>query len=192
MTKILAFALAGLASLAIPALAQSAPSPTKLVVIDKVAIMQMSKVGQDVARQVQAIANQAKNDLTAQGRALQAEGRALQQQVAILAPDAKAKLLSAFQARERDLQGAAQKKDEQIKAGFFQARQAMEQALGPILQEVVKERGANIVVDKQAVVFATANSFDITAEVIERLNQKMPTFRVNLNAPPVPTQPQRQ
>ena len=123
---------------------------------------------------------------------MQAEGRALQQQVAILAPDAKAKRLSAFQARERDLQGAAQKKDEQIKAGFFQARQAMEQALGPILQEVVKERGANIVVDKQAVVFATANSFDITAEVIERLNQKMPTFRVNLNAPPVPTQPQRQ
>ena len=60
MTKILAFALAGLASLAIPALAQSAPSPTKLVVIDKVAIMQMSKVGQDVARQVQAIANQAR------------------------------------------------------------------------------------------------------------------------------------
>ena len=192
MTKILAFALAGLASLAIPALAQSAPSPTKLVVIDKVAIMQMSKVGQDVARQVQAIANQAKNDLTAQGRALQAEGRALQQQVAILAPDAKAKRLSAFQARERDLQGAAQKKDEQIKAGFFQARQAMEQALGPILQEVVKGRGANIVVDKQAVVFATANSFDITAEVIERLNQKMPTFKVNLNALPVPTQPQRQ
>ena len=192
MTKILAFALAGLASLAIPALAQSAPSPTKLVVIDKVAIMQMSKVGQDVARQVQAIANQAKNDLTAQGRALQAEGRALQQQVAILAPDAKAKRLSAFQARERDLQGAAQKKDEQIKAGFFQARQAMEQALGPILQEVVKERGANIVVDKQAVVFATANSLDITAEVIERLNQKMPTFKVNLNAPPVPTQQQRQ
>jgi outer membrane protein len=195
MTKILAFALAGLASLATPAtpaFAQSAPSPTKLVVIDKVAIMQMSKVGQDVARQVQAIANQAKNDLTAQGRALQAEGRALQQQVAILAPDAKAKRLSAFQARERALQGAAQKKDEQIKAGFFQARQAMEQALGPILQEVVKERGANIVVDKQAVVFATANSFDITAEVIERLNQKMPTFKVNLNAPPVPAQPQRQ
>ncbi|MEY4967156.1 MAG: hypothetical protein RL274_2739 [Pseudomonadota bacterium] len=192
MTKILAFALAGLASLATPAFAQSAPSPTKLVVIDKVAIMQMSKVGQDVARQVQAIANQAKTDLTAQGRALQAEGRALQQQVAILAPDAKAKRLSAFQARERALQGAAQKKDEQIKAGFFQARQAMEQALGPILQEVVKERGANIVVDKQAVVFATANSFDITAEVIERLNQKMPTFKVNLNAPPVPTQPQRQ
>lgn len=192
MRKIFAFALAGLASLATPGFAQPARAPTKLVVIDKVAIMQGSKVGQDVARQVQAIANQAKSDLTAQGRALQVEGRALQQQVAILAPDAKAKRLAAFQAKERALQGAAQKKDEQIKAGFFQARQAMEQALGPIMQEVVKEHGANIVVDKQAVVFATANSFDITAEVIERLNQRLPTFKVNLNAPPPPAQPQRQ
>jgi outer membrane protein len=194
MTKIFAFALAGLAGLAglaTPVFAAPSP-PAKLVVIDKVAIMQGSKVGQDVARQVQAIANQAKNDLTAQGRALQAEGRTLQQQVAILAPDAKAKRLSAFQAKERALQSAAQRKDEQIKAGFYQARQAMEQALGPILQEVVKERGANIVVDKQAVVFATANSFDITDEVIARLNQRLPTFKVNLNAPPPPQQPQRQ
>ncbi len=190
MTKIIALALAGLASLATPVFAAPGP-PTKLVVIDKVAIMQGSKVGQDVARQVQAIANQAKNDLTAQGQALQAEGRALQQQVAILAPDAKAKRLSAFQAKERALQSAAQKKDEQIKAGFYQARQAMEQALGPILQEVIKEKGANIVVDKQAVVFATANSFDITAEVINRLNQKMPTYKVNLNAPPAPAQPRQ-
>jgi outer membrane protein len=192
MTKptILAFALAGLAILAAPAFAANAPAP-KIVVIDKAAIMQFSKVGQDIARQMQTLANQAKNDLTAQGRALQNEGRTLQQQVAILAPDLKAKRMAAFEAKQRSLQSAAQKKDEQLKAGFYQARQAMEQALGPIVQEVVKQRGANIVVDKQAVVFATASGFDITQEVINRLNEKMPTFKVNLNAPP-PAQPQQQ
>ena len=62
----------------------------KIVVIDRAAIMQFSKVGQDIAKQMQAYANQAKNDLSAQGKALQAEGRTLQQQVAILAPDVKA------------------------------------------------------------------------------------------------------
>lgn len=191
MTKssILAFALAGLAILAAPAAAATAPAP-KIVVIDKAAIMQFSKVGQDIARQVQNYANQAKNDLTAQGRALQEEGRTLQQQVAILAPDLKAKRMAAFEAKQRALQNAAQKKDEQIKAGFYQARQAMEQALGPIVQEVIKQRGANIVVDKQAVVFATVNGFDITQDVIARLNEKMPTFKVDLNAPQ-PAQPQR-
>lgn len=189
MTKptILASALAGLAILATPVFAAQAPAP-KIVVIDKSAIMQASKVGQDVARQVQSLASQAKNDLTAQGRALQTEGRTLQQQVAILSPDLKAKRMAAFEAKQRALQGAAQKKDEQLKAAFYQARQAMEQALGPIVQDVVKQRGANIVVDKQAVVFATANGFDITQEVIAQLDAKMPTYKVNLNAPPPPQQ----
>jgi outer membrane protein len=192
MTKLTSFAvaLAGLAILAAPAFAADAPAP-KIVVIDKAAIMQSSKVGQDIARQMQNLANQAKNDLTAQGKALQNEGRTLQQQVAILAPDLKAKRMAAFEAKQRSLQGAAQKKDEQLKAGFYQARQAMEQALGPIVQEIVKQRGANIVVDKQAVVFATASGFDITQDVINRLNEKMPTFKVNLNAPPPPQQQAR-
>ena len=192
MTKIIAFALAGLASLATPVFAAPGP-PTKLVVIDKVAIMQGSKVGQDVARQVQAIATQAKNDLTAQGQALQAEGRALQQQVAILAPDVKQKRLEAFQAKERSLQGIAQRKDEQLKTGFAQARATMEQALGPILQQLVKERGANLVLDKQAVVFANASGFDITGEAINRLNQKLPAIKVDMNAKPPapPAQPKK-
>lgn len=191
MTKpsIFAFALAGLAILATPSFAAPAPAP-KIVVIDKAAIMQFSKVGQDIARQIQSLAAQAKNDLTAQGRALQNEGRTLQQQVAILSPDLKAKRMAAFEAKQRSLQSAAQKKDEQLKAGFYQARQAMEQALGPIVQEVVKQRGANIVVDKQAVVFATANGFDITQDVIAQLDAKMPTYKVNLNAPPPPQQQQ--
>lgn len=184
-----AFALAGLAILATPSFAAPAPAP-KIVVIDKAAIMQFSKVGQDIARQIQSLAAQAKNDLTAQGRALQTEGRTLQQQVAILSPDLKAKRMAAFDAKQRSLQGAAQKKDEQLKAGFYQARQAMEQALGPIVQDVVKQRGANIVVDKQAVVFATANGFDITQDVIAQLDAKMPTYKVNLNAPPPPQQQQ--
>ncbi len=99
--------------------------------------------------------------------------------------------MAAFEAKQRGAAGRRPEEDEQLKNGFYQARQAMEQALGPIVQEVVKERGANIVVDKQAVVFATASGFDITQDVINRLNEKMPTFKVNLNAPP-PAQPQQQ
>jgi len=40
------------------------------------------------------------------------------------------------------------------------------------------------VLDKQAVVFATSSGFDITGEAINRLNQKLPSFKINLNAPP--------
>lgn len=188
MTKTLALALA-FAGFTTAAFAQGKPPQPpgpRIVVIDKIAIMQYSKVGQDVARQVQVLANQAKADLSAQGRALQNEGRQLQQQVAILAPDVKQKRIAAFEAKQASLQRNAQSKDESIKGGFLRARQAMEQALGPILQQIVQERGANLVLDKQAVVFANNGAFDITADAINRLNQKLPTYKVTLGAAPAP------
>jgi outer membrane protein len=181
----LRLALAAFALSATPVLAD--PPQPKIVVLDRAAILQFSKVGQDIARQMQAYANQAKADLQGQGRALQNEGRQLQQQVAILAPDVKQKRLEAFQAKERSLQGAAARKDEQLKAGFAQARATMEQTLGPILQQLVKERGANLVLDKQAVVFSNTSGFDITGDAINRLNQKLPSIKVDMNAkPPAP------
>ncbi|MEO8300587.1 MAG: OmpH family outer membrane protein [Rhizomicrobium sp.] len=182
MTKtILKLALAAFALSATPVLAD--PPQAKIVVLDRSAILQFSKVGQDIARQMQTYANQAKADLQSQGRALQNEERALQQQVAILAPDVKQKRLDAFRAKAQTLQGAAQRKDDQLKAGFAQARQTMEQTLGPILQQLVKERGANLVLDKQAIVFSNSSGFDITGEAINRLNQKLPALKVNMNAP---------
>ena len=180
----LTLAVAGLAFsiAASPVLAD--PPQAKIVVIDRAAIMQFSKVGQDIAKQMQTYANQAKIDLSSQGKALQAEGRNLQQQVAILAPDLKAKKLADFQAREQALQAEVQKKDEQLRGAFAIARQTMEGKLGPILQQLVKERGANLVLDKQAVVFApSSGGFDITGDAIKRLDQQMPSLKVNFNAP---------
>lgn len=185
MTKTaLALAFAIIAASAAPALAD--PPQPKMVVLDRGALMQFSKVGQDIGRQMQVYANQAKADLSAQGKTLQAEGRSLQQQVAILAPEVRQKRLEAFRAREQALNAAAGRKDEQLKRAFVLARQAMERTLEPILQQLIKERGANIVLDKQAVVFATDRKFDITVDAIARLNQKMPSFKVDLNAAPPP------
>ena len=46
------------------------------------------------------------------------------------------------------------------------------------------ERGANLILDKNAVVFANNSAFDITPMAIDRLNQKMSTLKVTLTAPP--------
>jgi outer membrane protein len=183
-----ALARANALALALPFLlaataAYADPPQPKIVVLDRAAIMTFSKAGQDIAKQMQAYSNQAKNELAARGKALQNDGRNLQQQVAILAPDLKAKKLADFQAREQALQGEVQRKDEQMRVAYAQAQQTMEQKLGPILQQIVKERGANLVIDKQAVVFATAaGGFDITGDCIKRLDQQMPALKLNFNA----------
>jgi Skp family chaperone for outer membrane proteins len=63
-------------------------------------------------------------------------------------------------------------------------RVAMEKVLAPILAEVTKEHGVNLVLDKQAVLFATSSTFDITPEVIQKLNARLPAVKIDFNAPP--------
>ncbi|HVW72895.1 MAG TPA: OmpH family outer membrane protein [Rhizomicrobium sp.] len=185
-TPILALAFAGLTSASFATTAFADPPQPKIVVLDRAAIMQFSKAGQDIAKQIQEYSTKAKADLQNQGRALEAEERTLQQQVAILAPDVKAKRIAAFQAKQQALQAQVQKKDEQMRYAFAQARQQMEGKLGPILQGLVKARGANMVLDKQAVVFATQGGFDITGDAINQLNQQLPSLKVNFNVTPPP------
>jgi hypothetical protein len=60
----------------------------------------------------------------------------------------------------------------------------MEQALGPILQGIMKERGANLLLDRSAVVLGTDSTIDITGVAVQRLNQKMPSLKVDLVPPP--------
>src|SRR5581483_11930772 len=101
MKKPLAIFSALLALLATPALAAGPQVPApKIVVIDTTALLTRSKVGMDVARQMQAIGNQVKADLAGQARALQAAEAAAQQQMAILAPDVKNQKIKEFQAKQ--------------------------------------------------------------------------------------------
>ena len=182
-TLLLALAFVGLSTTA----AFADPPPAKIVVLDRAGIMQFSKAGQDIAKQVQTYATQAKADLSARGHALENEEKNLQQQVAIMAPELKAQKIAAFQAKQAALQGEVARKDEQMRMAVAQARQQMETKLGPILQQLVKERGANMVIDRQAMVFAPP-AFDITTDAINRLNQQLPTVKVNFNVqlPPAP------
>ena len=169
MKKTIPLSLLMFVSTALPALAAppgppanpATPAP-KIVVLDQTQLFQLSKVGQDISRQVQAYSVQAKADLQGQARALQAQGATLQQQVAILAPDVKAQKIKDFEARQAGLQAQAQKKESMIQGGFVQARQAVAQTLGPILKQLMQQRGANMILEKSAVLSATDNRFDIT------------------------------
>ncbi len=181
MIKSVIFSLA-LLGFAAPAFAAEPSPPPRVVVLDKVAIMQSSRVGQDIARQVKLYADQAEHDLQSQGNALEAEAQSLQQQAATMAPADRQKRFDDIQAREQALDAAAHAKEEQIQASFTQARQAVEQALGPVLSDLMQEQGVDIVLDRQSVISMRIGSYDITKDVIARLDAKMPSYKVSLAA----------
>lgn len=155
---------------------QGVPQP-KILVIDRAAILRGSAVGQSIMKQVQQLTINAENSLKARDAALRAEGGQLQQQLAILAPGVKKQKIAAFEAKQRALQLEVQKQQGLIQGGVLVARQQIERALGPILQKIMVERGANLLFEKAAIVVG-APQFDITNVVIQRLNQALPTVQV--------------
>ena len=181
MKKLLPLSLFAIAA-AMPAFAQNAMPAPKIVVLDRGAILQLTKAGQDIARQLQQLANSNKANFDAQQKSLAAESQQLRQQVAILAPDVRAKREEAFNAKVRSAQENAERRQLQIQQAAATSQQALANALQPIVVELMKERGGNLVVDKSAVIFATNDAFNITQAAIERLNARMPTYKVTLGA----------
>jgi Skp family chaperone for outer membrane proteins len=173
-----------------PAMAQSKPAGTpvpKILVINREAILRLSKVGQDIVKQVNGYTKSAEKEFKGQGEQLRKDGAALQQQLAILAPDVKAKKIADFENRQRALQAKVETRQQQIQGGVLQARQKIETALGPIVQGIMQERGATLLLDRGAIVWGTGD-IDITRTAIQRLDQKMTTVKVNLVSPPKPKQ----
>ncbi len=190
------FSLFGLmafsASLALATAAGAATPTPKILVIDRAMILRSSKVGQEIVRQVNAYTQQAENDLKGQSQALRAQGEALKQQLAILSADVKSRRIKEFESKQAGLQQIAQKKQNLIQGGFIKARQDIERALGPVLQGIMVERGANLLLDRNAVVMGTDPSLDVTGLAVQRLDQKLPTIKVELIPPPPGFQQQQQ
>jgi outer membrane protein len=189
--------VAGLLFLGVAGLdaASAAPPPpggaptARILMLDMRRIMGLSKVGQDIQRQVEALKQQATKDLNGEGMALRSEETQIQQQAAILAPDVKARRIRDFQAKATAFQQKVQRRGGLIQGGVLKAQQQIEQALGPILQGIMKERGATILLDRSSILLAP-NSIDMTQLVIQRLDMKMPTVKVELTAPPARAQQQ--
>jgi Skp family chaperone for outer membrane proteins len=163
--------------------APTGPIPgVKILVVDRQAILRLSKVGQDIVRQVNGLTASAESQFKAEKDSLQREEQTLAQQGAILAPDVRAQKQKAFENKVAGFQKKVQDRQSMIQGGVLNARRQVEAALGPILQGILSERGGNLLLDRQEVVLATVD-IDVTKLTIQRLDQKLPSVKVQLAAP---------
>ncbi|MGH6876081.1 MAG: OmpH family outer membrane protein [Rhizomicrobium sp.] len=174
------------------AVTAGAPLPApRIVVVDRQAILRFSKVGQDIVRQVNALTQSAETQFRAEKEGLQKEEQSLAQQSAILAPDIRAQKQKAFEAKVAAFQKKVQSRQSMIQGGVMNARRQVESALGPILQGIMSQRGANLLLDRQDVVLAMVD-IDVTKLTIQRLDQKLPAVKVQLATPSLADQMQMQ
>jgi hypothetical protein len=70
-----------------------------------------------------------------------------------------------------------------VRGAFAKAQTEISKVLEPILRQVTTAHSANMVLDRRATAGLADTSLDVTAEVVEQLNAKMPSYKVTLPTP---------
>lgn len=154
-----------------------------ILVINEETILTESQVGQHIASQLETIGREIQSELEAaaapinqESEALQAETAALNQEAIQQRPDLIQRIQQ-LQANAQQLERLRRLRQQELVATERQALQPVLQTLQGVLQEVVSERNAILLIDQSQVVYA-AESIDVTQTVIERLNQRLQTTPV--------------
>lgn len=160
------------ASAASPALAE-----TTIAVVNTQKIMQESKAAQSVRSQLQSKQKAFQAELDAKEKQLLAEDQALVKQRSTMEQ-------AAFEQKVKDFRSKAAVAQREVQTKRLQVDKALESALKDIqntvigiVKEVAAEKKVNAVVSSAAVLYAEP-SLDITNEVLDRLNKKLPDVSV--------------
>ena len=176
---------------AAPAAAKPAGTRAPAAVIlflDRATVLRQSNVGKDMYVQVENLAKKMETDFAPENKKLQADVQALQQQASIMQPDARQAKVRELEARRQTFQKKVQDRQAAIQAGLANSRTQVEKALGPILEKIMTERSANLLLDRGLVVLG-ATDLDVTQTVIARLNTALPKVTVTPIAPKTPAKP---
>ncbi len=184
--KTLKFLMAAFA-LVMSSLAVAAPAAaqgTKIVVVDQGRVLRESKAGQDIAQKIQTIEQQMQRELEPTAKSLETMGKSLETKSANMTPEAMradAALRQEAQDFRNRLQGLSQERDKraaELQLTERQASVAFSKALGPVLEEVMNEEGAQIMLGASDVMVAKPET-DVTSKVISKLDARAPTIAVS-------------
>ncbi|MGY6663095.1 MAG: OmpH family outer membrane protein [Glycocaulis sp.] len=154
-----------------------------ILVINEETILTESQVGRHIASQLEVIGREIQTELEAAAQPLNQENEALQAETSALSQDAiqqRPDLMQRIQQLQQNAQQLERLRRVRQQELVLTERQALRpvlETLQTVLQELVNERSATVLLDRSQVVYA-ADSVDVTATVIERLNQRIQTTPV--------------
>jgi Skp family chaperone for outer membrane proteins len=167
-----------------PAGAQTAPPPPTvpvIVVADINQILRDAKAAKDVQGQIDKEMVAYSREVSAQETELQKMRADLERQRSTLSADAFSAKTQQYQQRFDALDRNVQVRRQALQQSFTDAMGKVETTALDIIAEIAAERKANMVLTRAAVLFE-AGGLDITAEVVKRLDTKLPALAVNLPA----------
>lgn len=161
-----------------PARAQQSPAPT-IIIVDSTQVLRASKAAKDIQGQIDKQMAAYSKQVSQQENELQRMRDELERQRTVLAPEVFNNRMREYQQRFETLDRSVQGKRKALQQSYNEAMSKVENTALQIIADLAKERKANLVLTKAAVIFE-ADGFDVTGEVIKRLDAKLPSVAVNL------------
>lgn len=165
--------------------AQAAAPQSSIIVVDMDRVGAESAAGKSGATQLKTQAD----SVQARAKALADQLRG-EEETLVKARQANSMAPEAFQAKVKDLQTKQNNarteignREQQFGQAQAYVRQQIFNAVGPIIQTIMRERGAQVVLARDAAL-AVNPALDVTAEVIRRLDAALP--RVSVTPPAQP------
>ncbi|PHZ85347.1 OmpH family outer membrane protein [Paremcibacter congregatus] len=165
------------------AIAAEALPQAVIAVIDSRMVRFKSAAGQDIQAQLDTIRKKFQAEIAEQENVLKAEEATLKTQRSILPKESYDAKLRDFQNKVVTVQREVQLKNQQLETALTNAQNELQRALKPILQKVLKDHKATMIMDVSLVI-EKATGLDVTTAVIEQLDQVLPTVKVVLPTAP--------
>lgn len=153
-----------------------------VLVVDVQSLLQNSKSAKMVRQQIEQKRAEYAKEISKQEEQLRHERDVLQRQQASLSPAALNQKGREFQAKVNELDRSVQAKRQALERSNAEALQKIQSSMLKIITEIAKQRHANLVFQRGELVLFD-QGFDITDEVLQKLDQQLPKLTVNFVAP---------
>jgi outer membrane protein len=173
---------------AAPAASPTPPASLSVMVVDVQALLQNSKAAKMVREQIEAKRAEYAKEISHQEETLRQERDALQRQQSTLTPDQLNAKGREFQAKVNELDRDVQAKRQALERSNADALQKIQDVMVKIITDIAKDRKANLVFQRSELVLFD-QGFDVTDQVLQKLDEQMPTLTVNFVAPVVANAP---
>lgn len=171
----LASCLTLLVAVAMPAMAE-----TNIAIVDIQQIMRDSSAAKSVRTQLESKQKAYQAELKKKEEAMQKEEQSLASQRATLSPEAFEKKVNDFRKKATEMQQDVQKKKAALDKGFEKALNEIQSTVNSIITELAKEKGFNVAIPSGQLLYHEPG-MEITSEVLDRLNKKLPKVSVSFN-----------
>lgn len=160
-----------------PARAQQSDKAPVILILDQAQVIAQSKAGQSLAPQLKKLQEDANTELNAEIEKLNKEGEDLEKQKDLMAQDVWVEKAKQFTAKQNNLPTLRDVKVRELQLSEQQALSKIDEAMKPILKQIVEARGATLMLDRSAVMYASADT-NITAEVVAALDKVLTSVKV--------------